>query len=271
MAIESISPATLRVSVSQLKTFLMCPRKYELHYIRGEQPAFVPVPLAFGSAFHEALALFYGRQMTHATPPSVDELIEVFAAAWSKYEDDDVPLGGDDEDVVAEAVLDKGAAMLRVFHAHAANEMPEKVIGVELPFQVSLHDPGTGELLEEKLKGVIDLLSEADGRRVVVEHKSASKKWTLDQLHYDFQPTAYQLAARELGMGEVALRLQVVTKTKTPGVQIERLRRDEQDEADFMATVVGVLRAIDAGVSYPVRGWQCRSCPYAHVCTSRTP
>ena len=269
MAIESISRATLAVSVSQVKVFLLCPRRYELKYVRGEEPAFVPVPLAFGSAFHEALALFYGRQMTHPTPPSVEELIEVFAAAWSKFEDDDVPLGGDDEDVVAESHLDKGAAMLRVFHAHAASELAEKVVAVELPFQVSLYDPNSGEVLEEKLNGVIDLITENEGRKVIVEHNSASKKWTLDQIRYDFQPAAYQLAARELGMGEVGLRLQVVTKTKTPAVQIEHLRRDQQDEADFMATVVGVLRAIDAGVSYPVRGWQCRSCPYAQACTSR--
>ena len=271
MAIESISRTTLAVSVSQVKAYLLCPRKYELHYIRGEQPAFVPVPLAFGSAFHEALALFYGWQITHPAPPSVEELTEVFAAAWSKFEDDDVPLGGDDEDVVAESHLDKGAAMLRVFHAHAASELAEKVVAVELPFQVSLYDSSTGEELEEKLNGVIDLITDNEGRKVIVEHKSASKKWTLDQLRYDHQVTGYQIAARELGMGDVGLRLQVLTKTKTPAMQIEYLRRDEQDEADFMATVVGVLRAIDVGVSYPIRGWQCRSCPFQSACAVRKP
>ncbi|MBS2031597.1 MAG: PD-(D/E)XK nuclease family protein [Deltaproteobacteria bacterium] len=271
MAIESISRATLAVSVSQVKAYLLCPRRYELKYVRGEQPAFVPVPLAFGSAFHEALALFYGRQMTHPTPPCVEELIEVFATAWSKFEDGDLPLGGEEDDVVAEDHLDKGAAMLRAFHAHAAAQPPEKVIAVELPFSVSLHAPATGVVLEEKLNGVIDLVTESDSRKVIVEHKSAAKRWTLDQLRYDHQVTGYQLAARELGMGEVELRIQIVTKTKTPAVQVEHLRRDEQDEADFMATVVGVLKAIDAGVSYPVRGWQCRSCPYAHVCMSRAP
>jgi len=32
-----------------------------LNYIRGVAPAFVPVNLAFGSAFHEALAGYYSE------------------------------------------------------------------------------------------------------------------------------------------------------------------------------------------------------------------
>jgi hypothetical protein len=101
----------------------------------------------------------------------------------------------------------------------------------------------------------------------VVEHKTAAKKYGIDQIRFDIQPTAYRLAAREIGLGDVALRYQVVTKAKVPAIQIADLHRDEQDEDDFLRTVGGVLRAIDAGVTYPVRGWQCSSCPYAHACS----
>jgi hypothetical protein len=38
--------------------------------------------------------------------------------------------------------------------------MPEKVVAVEEPFTVDLHHPDTGELLEEKLTGVLDLVVE---------------------------------------------------------------------------------------------------------------
>ena len=62
------------------------------------------------------------------------------------------------------------------------------------------------------------------------------------------------------------MRFQVVTKTKVPAVQVVDLQRDEHDEDDFMRTAVGVLRAIDAGAFFPVRGWQCRGCQYAHAC-----
>jgi hypothetical protein len=65
---------------------------------------------------------------------------------------------------------------------------------------------------------------------------------------------------------EVALRFQVVTKTKVPAVPVVDIHRDDQAEADFVRTATGVLKAIDAGVSYPIRGWQCRTCPYESAC-----
>ena len=40
-----VAEGQLIVSVSQVKTWLMCPRKYELRYVRGLPPAFVPVGL----------------------------------------------------------------------------------------------------------------------------------------------------------------------------------------------------------------------------------
>jgi len=44
-----------------------------------------------------------------------------------------------------------------------------------------------------------------------------------------------------------------------------------RDEDDFLRTAVGVLRAVDAGVAYPVRGWQCRGCQFAHACRPKRP
>lgn len=52
-------PDGLYTSVSQMKCWLRCPRQFELKYVRGVEPAFVPVNLAFGSAIHEALAAHY--------------------------------------------------------------------------------------------------------------------------------------------------------------------------------------------------------------------
>ena len=116
---------------------------------------------------------------------------------------------------------------------------------------------------------MIDLIVNHDGVHVIVEHKTSAKKYAPDQLRFDVQPTAYRLAAREMGLGDVGLRFQVVTKTKVPQVQIAEITRDEQDEDDLLRAVQGVLRAIDAGVSYPIRGWLCRACPFAHACGQR--
>jgi len=263
----------LYISVSQLKTFLRCPRQYELHYIRGEPPAFVPVALVFGSAIHTALASYYGEIRASGEPLRRDLMLDVFRDAWDKGASGPVPLqvDEDEDEASTERIVEKGVSMLHAFHEHASKSAAGlHVLDVEKSFAIPIHDAETGAAFEELLVGTIDLVVNDDGLRVVVEHKTAAKKYGVDQLRFDVQPTAYKIAAREMGMGEVGLKFQVITKTKVPVIQIADIHRDDRDEDDFLRTVGGVLRAIDAGVSYPLRGWQCRSCPYAHACSSGT-
>lgn len=259
----------LYTSVSQVKCYLRCPRQFELRYIRGEAPAFVPVPLAFGTAFHAALAAFYGEVKASGSPLRRDLVLDTFRSEWARALDGPVPLQVDEEeDSSTDAVIDKGISMLHTFAEHAEKSLEGVVVeAVERSFSVAIRDPDSGDILEEQLVGTMDLVTVEIGRRVVVEHKTAAKKYAADQLRFDIQPTAYKLAARQAGMGEVDLRFQVVTKTKVPAVQIADITRDAQDEDDFLRTAVGVLRAIDAGVSYPIRGWACRGCQYAHACS----
>jgi CRISPR/Cas system-associated exonuclease Cas4 (RecB family) len=260
-------PDGVYVSVSQLKTYLRCARQFELKYVRGISPAFVPVPLAFGSAFHEALAAYYSELKLACEVLRRDLLLDVFRSAWERASSGPVPLQDDEEDQVG-GIVDKGVSMLHAFYAQASTVVAGILVeDVEKRFAVHVYDADTGEVLEEQLVGTMDLIVNDGGRRVVVEHKSSARKYGEDQLRWDFQPTAYKLAARELGLGEVDLRFQVITKTKVPTVQVVDIERGANDEEDFLRTAAGVLRAIDAGVSYPVRGWQCRSCPYSYACT----
>lgn len=261
-------PDGLYVSVSQLKCWLRCPRQFELKYVRGIAPAFVPVALAFGSAFHEALAAYYGELKATGDVLRRDLLLDVFRESWERQVTGPVSIQPDaDELSNLDQLTDKGISMLHTFYESAAKCAGDIVVEhVEHSFNVAIHDPSTGEVLDETLVGTMDLIVVENGRRVIVEHKSSSKKYTQDQLRYDFQPTAYQLAARQAGMGEVGVRFQVVTKSRVPALQVTDVQRDLQDEDDFLRTATGVLRAIDAGVSYPVRGWACRACPYSAEC-----
>ena len=166
-------PDGLYVSVSQIKTWLMCPRKYELKYVRGVAPAFVPVNLAFGSAFHEALAGYYNEIKVSGVPLRRDLVLDTFRAAWAKAAEGDVPLQADDDDADPGVMIDKGVSMLHAFYEQAGT--PE-VVSVEHGFTITLHDLDTGEPLEEKLVGTMDLLIREEDRVVVVEHKTAARK-----------------------------------------------------------------------------------------------
>jgi putative RecB family exonuclease len=265
-------PDGLYVSVSQLKCWLRCPRQFELKYIRGIPPAFVPVALAFGSAFHEALAGYYGELKATGEILRRDLLLDTFRASWERQVTGPVPIQPDaDEEENIDQLTDKGISMLHAFHEAAAKCAGAILVEhVEHSFAVAIHDPDTGEVLDEALVGAMDLVVRESGRRIIVEHKSASKKYTQDQLRYDLQATGYKLAARQAGMGDVGVRFQIVTKARLPAIQIADVQRNQQDEDDFLRTASGVLRAIDAGVSFPTRGWTCRTCPYAHACSTET-
>jgi CRISPR/Cas system-associated exonuclease Cas4 (RecB family) len=261
----------LYVSITQLKTWMLCPRQFELRYVRGVQPENVPKALAFGTSFHGALARYYIDIRDFGTPPPVEKLIETFVDLWKQKLQGPVPVeGADDEDEGKGDPIDLAAKMLRKFNEEAKLAPGATVEAIELPFSIDLLDPDTGEILEERLVGVIDLVLKEDGHHVLVEHKSSAKKYAYDQLRHDFQPTAYQIAVRDRGWNEVGLRYQVVTKTKSPQVQIEDVMRDAADESDFRRLSLGVLKAIDAGVSYPVRSWACKSCSFKAACSSQS-
>ena len=79
---------------------------------------------------------------------------------------------------------------------------------------------------------------------------------------------AYKLVARTLGLGEVGLRLQVLTKTKKPKMIVEETDRTERDEREFIEIVVGVLRAVDGQVFFPIRTAMCGGCAFQRRCGS---
>ena len=52
---------------------------------------------------------------------------------------------------------------------------------------------------------------------------------------WDLQPTGYQFAAKQMGLGEVSVQYQVVTKTKTPALQVIDLERTVEDQEESCA------------------------------------
>lgn len=157
--------------------------------------------------------------------------------------------------------------MLGMFHDHAVKSLDGMVVeSVEAPFSVSLTDPDTGVELEERLVGALDLVLKKGRRHQVVEFKTSARKYGEDQIRYDIQPTAYRLAAKGMGLGKVKVTYTIISKARAPQLQVVDLDRNEEDEEEFQRVAVNVLRAVDAGAFPPVRGWQCRSCPHAHLC-----
>ena len=252
----------LHVSYSQIRSYLICPKKYEFNYVLGTEPSHRPVNLVLGGAVHKALAAFYGHVRESGEAMLLDALQDAFTGFWDAEMDREVPVVFDDGKDSGQ-VLDQGIGLLTAFHAKA--KVPV-VVSVEEPFAVNLVDPSTGEVRDMKLVGAFDLMTEADGHFVITEHKTTARRYSKDQLLYDLQPSVYWYAARELGISDVRVRYQLLVKTKTPGVMLCNLDRGEPQVREMLETVCSVLDGIEAGVFFRNRGWACGDCQFAHAC-----
>lgn len=253
------------LSVSALKMWLSCPRKFRLHYVDKAPASHRSIALVFGHAWHELIGKVLwlhqkGRQFDRRA------LREHFELALVHEISADGPpvLFEDGEDVPS--LVNTAMTMLEAFLA--AVPLPQRLLHVELPFSLELADPDTGEILPMPLIGAIDAVWD-DVRSVELwEVKSSKKRWPQDAVLYDFQPTAYRMAMRELRVrqGEPKLKLLITTKATAPDVQVEDLVRTHADERDLMETASSIHRAILSDCFHPIRTWACKTCPYSEVC-----
>jgi len=245
-------------SVSEIKTFLICPRKHSYQYVDRIKPDFRPVALSFGTAWHAAIAQYL-------LGASVEEPSDLFRDVLAHdVLDGQTPVVFEDEEDLGQLV-DVGTRMVGTFIASVPR--PDLVLGVELAFSLELEDTTTGELLDTPMIGAIDAIVVNDDKPAVWELKTAKRRWSADQVEYDFQLTAYQLGARVLDVEDPSLTLIVTTKAQKPAVQVEQLTRTVRDENELVTIAASVMRAVRAGVDHPVRGWQCKGCPFAGRCS----
>jgi CRISPR/Cas system-associated exonuclease Cas4 (RecB family) len=141
---------------------------------------------------------------------------------------------------------------------------------VFFPEEIGLVDQETGEVLERDLVGSLDLLErEADGRLVVVDLKTAARKFTDLQAEMSLQLSIYSYATTMNGVTdqeELRLRFDVLTKTRVPALHRYWTTRDRAANLRLYRLVAEVLGAIEAGVFHPIVGWQCKECAFRSKC-----
>ena len=257
--------ARRHVSITSISAYLKCPRQYEHRYILKTPPAFRPQNLAFGSAVHSALGLFYARHMARIEEPSAEELAADFADSWKRELRGEVSVLIDEGETEG-SLQDKGVAMIEVFHLKAAR--PVTVLGVEQEFAVEIHDPETGEVLPPLVGRLDAVVEDLEGDFRVLEHKTAARRYSEAKLRWDLQATAYDLAVNRMGL-EARVSFQVLLKTKSPAMEVYPVERTALDHKYLLHTIAGVHRAIQAGAFPPVRDWWCKGCQFAMPCLAR--
>lgn len=244
------------LSVSQVTTYLGCPRKYRFRYIDGREAERRSADLAFGAAVHSAIEWWQRERIEGRAPPE-EEVLLIFRADWTAQNaSGDLDFDGDDPSEMRAL----GEAILSLFVERFANELP---VSVEERFEVPLRDRRTGDHLPLPLVGFLDFTGEGlVGEIKTTARKSAASQWLL-------QLSAYSYAVREVTGVRPRLRVVQLVKTKVPKIEVEELTLSDRDEAWFVEIAGEVLDSITRGAFFPNPSWMCPRCEYRRACRSQ--
>lgn len=244
------------LSVTQMRMYQRCPRQYEYRYIHGlrERPAGA---LIQGKVFHTTIEDNLTQKIQTETDLPLDEMTDRFATHFKEAsEAEDI----DWKDETPDEAKDTGVTLVTAHHKELAPKLHPAI--VEKEFSVPLGDT-------HDLNGRIDLI-EKDGQ--IVDHKTAAKSPSQDDADTDMQLTAYALVQQLEGAPAPALRLDVVTKAKTPKAIRLTTVRTENDLLWFVTMFEQIAAAIKTGIFPPnPNGWHCSktACGYWERCRSR--
>lgn len=185
----------IRISVSAVQTWQLCNRKYYYNYMAervrlGESNR----PMHFGSAFHEAQAVWWSR---HSDENEAERLI----AARHKWEDEAGKYGLSADDKLLGNVLLTGYSVRWSDYGLLFQGQPIVEQKVELP----LLDPNGNPDPDFVFVLVMDVRTfDETGRTVIIEHKTTGSKidegaayWS--RIQNNIQANSYYMAAEDNG------------------------------------------------------------------------
>lgn len=246
------------LSVSQVQSYLFCPLKYRFQYLDKITPPWRPAALAFGSSIHSAIEWFH-RERKAGRDPTPEKVGDIFAADWFAQNLEPIVFPARES---KEILAEKGKELVRLYAEEAAATAP---LLTEDRFEIDLVDPETGEVLDVRLRGVIDLV-EADG--TLVEIKTAARTFDVGTLERHLQLSTYALV-RYLATGTIPLlRIDALLKTKEPRIDRLPTTRTVEDLAWTVRLIASVARAIGAGCFFPNPSYRCSECEFFAHCQS---
>ena len=248
------------LSYSAVRTFQGCPLKYRFRYIDGLPEDCVSSSLVFGSAIHAAVEFYFTEQLAGEVEPSPDQLLDVYQQTWRDRAEQEVRFNKSE---TADSLHGLADRMLEAFLASDLTKQDGTVIGVEeeIRGQLSADIPD--------LLGRVDLLLETNDSVIVQDFKTSRSAWN-EHLAEDQseQLLLYGDLARRLVPGKkVRLQFAVITKAKSPKVQLLEASFDESKLDRTKRVFESVWSAISAGHFYPAPNpMQCSGCGYRSQC-----
>ena len=255
-------------SYSSINGFLnICQLQWAFKYVYKEPPLFTPVNLVTGKSFHRAAAYAAGllKDGSAVAKQDVLSLFSDLLLQETRVAEPAIRFDADEGESV-DALIVQGRLLLETWLTSL--DPAEKILEVSVPFAVPLED-AEGEELDRPLIGEFDLIVENAGRPVVVDWKTAARRWPESKVRTDLQPTCYLYAYRKLGgRADTRFRFDVVTKTKTPVVDRVETVRDPDRFQRLGETVKVMERMIRQEHFLPAeQSYACGDCPWSMACT----
>ena len=244
------------ISVSQVNTYLGCPLKYRFQYIDKIPRPWRVAAMAFGTSVHAAVEWFHKERLA-GRAVEMAEVLKVFDADW--YAQNVEPLVYSERES-KDSLAEKGRAMLQLYVESVNGTMP---VAVEQPFELDLADPETGELLDVRIRGIIDLV-EAD--QTLVDLKTASRTLEQGGLERHLQLSTYALAFLLQHGAIPKLRLDMLLKTAKPRLERHLTTRSVEDLRWTARLIQEVALAIQTEHFFPNPSWRCTECEYFAHC-----
>jgi RecB family exonuclease len=248
------------ISHNQIRTYLECPYKYYLSYIK-ELSAPCNEKVYLGNIFHAAIEQFFLRRLDNSEMP-LEELRQLFCDKFAQEQKQE-------EINWTESVSEtekRGLAFISYFHHNIAPEIRPLMIEKEL--EVSL--PGT----EVRLKGIIDLVEEDF---TIIDFKTSTSRWSESRARGSLQFLIYKY------LFDVSFR------ASSPRIRIEQLYNGVHKSTKHHSIVFAVTPAqieallerirtiiglIEGGNFAPTGSFSCKWCDFRQQCqsgcTSRT-
>jgi putative RecB family exonuclease len=259
--IESIT-GRRHLSWSQLNSYRSCPRRWFFSHVEGLEPEFTSSALLFGSAIHSAAQCHYEQALAGLTTTPA-ELVEVYHQAWKDDQlDRDIPVRFNKTESEDE------------LHATA-----EKMIGAFLASDlakpegdlIAIEETLTGQVHEDlpDLVARIDVVWQTDESTHLMDLKTSRSRWSETKVHESAdQLLLYQLLASRLAPDqELQLHFGVITKAKSPAVQLLNVPHDEERASKVVDLMLPVWNAMKAGVDFASPSpMSCSTCPFQSRC-----
>ena len=251
----------MRLSYSQVRQYLECPRLYEWHYIR-KKPVVVDGRLIAGGVYHHGLEYALKRKMQHELIRA-DEIKDVMSDRW-------------DTEVRCDVIEDdRGSGALEVKEVNWKDDKPGELKAVVLSLgklyletMVPTMEPVAVEKKLEGMIGGIPFLGYADvvlPGPGVIDHKFTTRRMDQGTANKDMQITTYAcLLDRPIWGG-----FHQALDQKKQDINVVLTQRGRGDMEWFSRLVEKVAKGIQTGIFPPnPLTWKCAedNCAYWIEC-----